>query len=57
MLLKSTNWSRIDLPRLNWSVILEVSILGLSSQSHERWRETARFEKKKKKKMKSVFSV
>ena len=31
VLFKSTNWSVIDLPRLNWSVILEVYILGLLS--------------------------
>ena len=36
VLFKSTNWSQIDLPRLNWSVILEVYILGLLSQSRER---------------------
>ena len=55
MLFKSTNWSEIDLPRLNWSVILEVYIyiyiyiyiyLVFLSQPCERYKETARFGKK-----------
>ena len=48
MLFKSTNWSLIDIPRLNWGVIIEVYILGLLSQSCERYTETARFGKKRK---------